>query len=84
MLSDDGKPENLGVADKNPSNHMRKGSSGAVGSMMLLKSRRRMHAPFTQVHIQISSESWTFLMRHLLLWLIYKLFHLLNHYRKPH
>ncbi|TXG73551.1 hypothetical protein EZV62_002130 [Acer yangbiense] len=43
-----GKPENTGSTDQKPSECIRRGSSGAVGSMMLLKSRQSMHAPFTQ------------------------------------
>lgn len=34
--------------DKNPSDLTRRGSAGIVDSMMLLKSRQSMHAPYTQ------------------------------------
>ncbi|KAK2643403.1 hypothetical protein Ddye_025166 [Dipteronia dyeriana] len=60
MPRHNGKPENTGstdqkpseciriMPDQKPSECIRRGSSGAVGSMMLLKSRQSMHAPFTQ------------------------------------
>jgi len=35
--------------DLKSSDHNRRGSAGAVGSMQLLKSYKSMHAPFTQV-----------------------------------
>ena len=39
------------LADPKPSDCIRRGSTGVVGSMMLLKSHQRMHAPSTQVSI---------------------------------
>lgn len=45
----DTKPENVVSAEKRPSDSIRRGSAGVVGSMMLLKSYQNMHAPFTQV-----------------------------------
>ncbi|KAL5748150.1 hypothetical protein ACOSQ2_025447 [Xanthoceras sorbifolium] len=42
------QPENTGSTDKKPSDCIRRGSTGAVGSMMLLKSCQSMRAPFTQ------------------------------------
>ncbi|XP_059431340.1 uncharacterized protein LOC132164795 [Corylus avellana] len=42
------KPEDVVLSDVKPSDYIRRGSAGAVGSMMLLKSEQRMHAPFTQ------------------------------------
>ncbi|XP_044482414.1 rab3 GTPase-activating protein catalytic subunit isoform X2 [Mangifera indica] len=44
----DTKPENVMSAEKRPSDSIRRGSAGVVGSMMLLKSYQNMHAPFTQ------------------------------------
>ncbi|KAK3009248.1 hypothetical protein RJ639_015120, partial [Escallonia herrerae] len=35
-------------ADLKPSDRVRRGSAGAVGSMMLMNSKQYMHAPFTQ------------------------------------
>ncbi|XP_065639114.1 uncharacterized protein LOC112040722 isoform X2 [Quercus suber] len=42
------EPEHMVLADLRPSDCIRRGSAGVVGSMMLLKSHQRMHAPFTQ------------------------------------
>lgn len=42
------KPENVGSADLKSSDCKRKGSAGAVGSMMLRNSHQKLHAPFTQ------------------------------------
>ncbi|XP_021909705.1 rab3 GTPase-activating protein catalytic subunit isoform X2 [Carica papaya] len=43
------KPEYMAsAADQRPSGSIRRGSAGAVGSMMLLKSCQSLHAPFTQ------------------------------------
>lgn len=42
------KPKDVASADKKPSDFVRRGSAGKVGSMMLLKSYQSMHAPFTQ------------------------------------
>jgi hypothetical protein len=39
------------LSDVKPSDCTRRGSAGVVGSMMLLKSNQRMHAPFTQVSL---------------------------------
>lgn len=39
-------------ASSKSSDSIRKGSSGVVGSMMLLKSHQSMHAPYTQVHLK--------------------------------
>ena len=38
-------------ANSESSNGKRRGSTGVVESMMLLKLRDYMHAPFTQVHL---------------------------------
>jgi hypothetical protein len=46
------KPEDVVLADVKPSDYIKRGSAGVVGSMMLLKSNQRMHAPFTQVSIK--------------------------------
>lgn len=43
------KPQDVASIDKKPSDFVRRGSAGKVGSMMLLKSYQSMHAPFTQV-----------------------------------
>lgn len=43
-----GEPEDVGLADVKPSDSIRRGSAGVVGSMMLLRSNQRMHAPYTQ------------------------------------
>lgn len=40
--------DNVKFAGSKPSDHMRRGSAGGVGSMMLLKSQQYMHSPFTQ------------------------------------
>ncbi|KAH9662030.1 Rab3 GTPase-activating protein catalytic subunit [Citrus sinensis] len=42
------KPQDVASIDKKPSDFVRRGSAGKVGSMMLLKSYQSMHAPFTQ------------------------------------
>ncbi|KAE8039324.1 hypothetical protein FH972_011748 [Carpinus fangiana] len=42
------KPEDVVLSDVKPSDYIRRGSAGVVGSMMLLKSNQRMHAPLTQ------------------------------------
>ncbi|KAH9701884.1 Rab3 GTPase-activating protein catalytic subunit [Citrus sinensis] len=42
------KPQDVASVDKKPSDFVRRGSVGKVGSMMLLKSYQSMHAPFTQ------------------------------------
>ncbi|KAJ7964238.1 Rab3 GTPase-activating protein catalytic subunit like [Quillaja saponaria] len=43
------KPEDVMASfDTKPSDCIRRGSAGSVGSMMLLKSYQSMHAPFTQ------------------------------------
>jgi hypothetical protein len=46
------KPEDVVLADVKPSDYIKRGSAGVVGSMMLLKSNQRMHAPFTQVSLK--------------------------------
>ncbi|KAF5199426.1 Rab3 gtpase-activating protein catalytic subunit [Thalictrum thalictroides] len=43
-----GPDEDLASADLSPSDKLRRGSAGVIGSMMLLKSYQRMHAPYTQ------------------------------------
>ncbi|GLU02575.1 hypothetical protein SLE2022_198210 [Rubroshorea leprosula] len=40
--------EDIPSADPEPSNSLRRGSAGPVGSMKLLKSYQSLHAPFTQ------------------------------------
>ncbi|KAK4606003.1 hypothetical protein RGQ29_000333 [Quercus rubra] len=42
------EPEHMVLADPKPSDCIRRGSAGVVGSMMLLKSHQRMHTPCTQ------------------------------------
>ena len=41
----------VGSADESPSDSIRRGSRGPVGSVKLLKSYQSLHAPFTQVSI---------------------------------
>ncbi|XVF46202.1 hypothetical protein PTKIN_Ptkin03bG0008600 [Pterospermum kingtungense] len=41
-------PQDVDSADKSPSDSIRRGSAGPVGSMKLLKSSQSLHAPFTQ------------------------------------
>ncbi|KAJ0084916.1 hypothetical protein Patl1_31031 [Pistacia atlantica] len=48
VISTEKKPEDVMSTEKKPSDSIRRGSAGFVGSMMLLKSYRNMHAPFTQ------------------------------------
>ncbi|CAA7032325.1 unnamed protein product [Microthlaspi erraticum] len=42
------KTESTNSVDHSPTYAMRRGSAGPVGTMMLLKSHQRLHAPFTQ------------------------------------
>uniref|UniRef100_A0A1J3DV19 Rab3 GTPase-activating protein catalytic subunit n=1 Tax=Noccaea caerulescens TaxID=107243 RepID=A0A1J3DV19_NOCCA len=47
-LSFERKTESTNSLDHSPTDAMRRGSAGPVGTMMLLKSHQRLHAPFTQ------------------------------------
>ncbi|VVB16420.1 unnamed protein product [Arabis nemorensis] len=40
--------EHTNSVNQSPTDAIRRGSAGPVGTMMLLKSRQRLHAPFTQ------------------------------------
>ncbi|CAH2069523.1 unnamed protein product [Thlaspi arvense] len=42
------KTESSNSGNQSPTDAIRRGSAGPVGTMMLLKSRQRLHAPFTQ------------------------------------
>ncbi|VVB16464.1 unnamed protein product [Arabis nemorensis] len=42
------KTEHTNSVNQSPTDAIRRGSAGPVGTMMLLKSRQRLHAPFTQ------------------------------------
>jgi Rab3 GTPase-activating protein catalytic subunit len=42
------KTERTNSVNQSPTDAIRRGSAGPVGTMMLLKSRQQLHAPFTQ------------------------------------
>jgi hypothetical protein len=48
------KTERTNSVNQSPTDAIRRGSAGPVGTMMLLKSRQQLHAPFTQVSIDLS------------------------------